>query len=115
VIDNIIDVIFSIDIIINFFSAYYDQNDDIVIDKRKIAIKYIKSWFIIDFLGVFPIYLFIEGDSKSINNLVRLLRIQRLYKLLRLNRLKKIVISMARLSERSRIMKFIVSMFELGP
>jgi len=70
-----IDVIFGIDIIINFYSAYHDKNDDIVIDKGRIAMRYLKGWFLIDFLGVFPINLVIDGDNKSINNLVRLLRI----------------------------------------
>lgn len=73
--DRTIDVIFGVDIIINFFSAYYDKNDEIVFSKKKIAARYLKGWFLIDFLGVFPISLFIEGDSKSINSLLRLLRI----------------------------------------
>ncbi len=52
-------MIFGLDIIINFFSAYYDKNDDIIIDKKKIAVRYLKGWFLIDFLGVFPVSLLI--------------------------------------------------------
>jgi len=50
----VLDFIFLSDIVLNFFSAYKDTNDYIVVDHEKIAKNYIKGWFIVDLLSLFP-------------------------------------------------------------
>ena len=55
IIDTITDGSFAIDMILNFFMAYYDGTDDIVDDRRKIACRYLRTWFIIDSVSIFPI------------------------------------------------------------
>lgn len=52
--DMIIDIFFLIDIIITFFSAYYNLEDEICVQHKLIAINYITGWFLIDFIGIFP-------------------------------------------------------------
>jgi|LauGreDrversion4_2_1035121.scaffolds.fasta_scaffold154438_1 hypothetical protein len=44
VIETIIDCIFGIDLLLNFFFAYYDEKDDIVDGRKKIAVDYFKGW-----------------------------------------------------------------------
>ena len=48
----IMDGIFLFDIVFNFFTAYYDQNNNVLITDRRIITKnYLKSWFLIDLLS----------------------------------------------------------------
>ena len=51
IIEYIVDILFGIDIIHNFFSAYYDNDNVLVTDKGKITKEYLKSWFIPDLLA----------------------------------------------------------------
>jgi hyperpolarization activated cyclic nucleotide-gated potassium channel 1 len=50
-----IDCIFGIDLALNFFFAYYDQEDNVVDKRKKIAMDYLYGWFFIDLLTVLPI------------------------------------------------------------
>ena len=58
----IVDIFFSIDIIINFNTAILKDNDlfEIEDDRKKIAFTYIKSWFFIDLLSVIPFEILTE-------------------------------------------------------
>ena len=94
----IIDFIFGVDIIINFFTAYYNEKNILEISRWKIAKRYVKSWFIIDLLSMsvyfsniysVPFELFTEAGEYSKG--FRLLRLPRLYKLLKVIRLFKIL------------------------
>jgi hypothetical protein len=53
--DLSIDIFFFFDVIINFLSAYEDQNGDLVTDLKPIAKNYLKSWFVIDITSCIPI------------------------------------------------------------
>ena len=47
---------FLFDVIVNFFTAYED-NDLVIHDSLKdIAINYIKTWFVFDFISALPLY-----------------------------------------------------------
>lgn len=75
---------FFADIVLTFFSAYYDSRDELVLNRRKIACKYFKSWFFLDLLMVTPIsFIFKTADY---NKLMRLARLSRVYRLLRILR-----------------------------
>ena len=55
-IDLIVDLLFFIDIPINFLTAYYDPSTNLpVVDFKSIAKNYIGSWFFIDVVTVLPI------------------------------------------------------------
>jgi hypothetical protein len=57
ILDFIIDSIFAVDIFISFFSAYYDSEDELVVDSKKIVWTYLSGWFCFDFISIFPFSL----------------------------------------------------------
>ena len=60
-----------------------------VFDHKRIAIRYLKGWFVIDLISCIPFDIIIEGQS-SFNTIARISRTSRLYKMIRLLRLLKI-------------------------
>lgn len=52
----IVDIFFSIDILINFNTAILKDDEllEVEDDRKKIACIYVKSWFLIDLLSVIP-------------------------------------------------------------
>ena len=57
-IDMISDIIFICDIVISFFTAYQAEDTDVlIVSKRKIAINYIFSYFILDLISSIPFSL----------------------------------------------------------
>ena len=58
-----IDIIFGIDIILNFFTAFEritDVGTEIITDYKEIAHNYFQFWFAIDFVSTVPIDLIAE-------------------------------------------------------
>ena len=68
----IIDIFYIIDIIINFFRAYQNFDENLVRKSKIIFMHYIKTWFIIDLIQAIPYFLlisFLEHIKKgNINN-----------------------------------------------
>ncbi|XP_061356258.1 potassium channel AKT1-like [Gastrolobium bilobum] len=55
VMDNVVNVIFAIDIVLTFFVAYLDKSSYLLIDNPKlIALRYAKSWLILDVMSTIP-------------------------------------------------------------
>nr|GFD31113.1 potassium channel KAT3-like [Tanacetum cinerariifolium] len=53
--DNIVNGFFAIDIILTFFVAYLDSQSYILIDDhKKIALRYLSTWFILDVSSTVP-------------------------------------------------------------
>jgi hypothetical protein len=77
----VVNVIFTLDIFINFITAYFDQEDNLVLDRKKIALHYLKTWFFIDFLAVFPLSSILSSDVGSLSRLAKLPRLYRLIKI----------------------------------
>ncbi|KAI2667543.1 Potassium voltage-gated channel subfamily H member 2 [Labeo rohita] len=48
VVDLIVDIMFVVDIVINFRTTYVNSNDEVVSQPGRIAIHYFKGWFLID-------------------------------------------------------------------
>ena len=48
VVDSIVDVVFFIDIVLNFHTTYVGSGGEVVSDPKVITINYLKSWFVID-------------------------------------------------------------------
>ena len=61
-----IDMLFIIDLIVNFISAYEDSEKNIEFRFRKIAFKYITGWFILDMVSCIP-FQFLDFGSSSDN------------------------------------------------
>ncbi len=83
IVDSLVDLVFFVDIIINFLSAYYNSEDNLIFDRKKIALNYLKGWFFIDLMAVLPISLIMKS-SKDYTSLARLARMPRLYRLIRI-------------------------------
>ena len=79
--DSIVDLLFAVDLVLTFFTAYLDAEENIVTKKRVIAIHYIKTWFFLDLISIAPISLIFQRDYAS---LAKLARIPRLYKLIKM-------------------------------
>ena len=58
VMDSIVDVIFFIDIILNFHTTFVGPDGEVVSDPKVIRMNYLKSWFIIDLLSCLPYDVF---------------------------------------------------------
>ena len=50
----IVDLLFIIDIIVTFFSVVEDKRGNVITERSKIAVKYIKGWFLIDLFTSIP-------------------------------------------------------------
>lgn len=92
-IDTTVDLFFTIDLVHNFFKPYVNQSGITVYRVKKIAKKYLSSWFIFDLISVIPFYhlahLGQTDDTKDIAyyqfiSALRLLRLFRLRRLLNL-------------------------------
>uniref|UniRef100_A0A6J0V7M5 Voltage-gated inwardly rectifying potassium channel KCNH7 isoform X3 n=1 Tax=Pogona vitticeps TaxID=103695 RepID=A0A6J0V7M5_9SAUR len=86
-VDLIVDIMFIIDILINFRTTYVNQNEEVVSDPAKIAIHYFKGWFLIDMVAAIPFDLLIFGSgSDETTTLIGLLKTARLLRLVRVAR-----------------------------
>lgn len=65
VVDLIVDIMFIIDILINFRTTYVNTNEEVVSHPAKIAIHYFKGWFLIDMVAAIPFDLLIFGSGSE--------------------------------------------------
>nr|XP_034180294.1 potassium voltage-gated channel subfamily H member 2 isoform X11 [Osmia lignaria] len=87
IIDFIVDVTFIVDIIINFRTTFVNSNDEVVSHPAKIAVHYLKGWFIIDLVAAIPFDLFLVGShTDETTTLIGLLKTARLLRLVRVAR-----------------------------
>jgi len=62
-IDLLVDIMFIIDIVINFRTTYVSENDEVVSAPSKIAVHYFRGWFIIDLVAAIPFDLLLMGSG----------------------------------------------------
>ncbi|XP_036445201.1 potassium voltage-gated channel subfamily H member 6a [Colossoma macropomum] len=89
VVDLVVDVMFIIDIIINFRTTYVNHNDEVVSHPARIAQHYFKGWFLIDIVAAIPFDLLIfrsGSDEPQTTTLIGLLKTARLLRLVRVAR-----------------------------
>ena len=114
VVDIIVDILLGIDLVLNFFSAYYDSEENLVKSRKKIIIKYLKGWFIIDFISIFPFFLIINNNkASSITRLSKVSKIPKIYKLLKLTKLLRIT-KMSKKGNVSSITKVFLEKFKIN-
>ena len=59
VVDLIVDIMFIVDILINFRTTYVNANEEVVSHPGRIAVHYFKGWFLIDMVAAIPFDLLI--------------------------------------------------------
>ncbi|XP_072427745.1 potassium/sodium hyperpolarization-activated cyclic nucleotide-gated channel 1-like isoform X2 [Chiloscyllium punctatum] len=89
------DTFFLLDLIVNFRTGIVvEDNAEIILDPNVIKWKYLKSWFIIDFISSIPVdYIFLiieKGFDSDVYKTARALRIVRFTKILSLLRLLRL-------------------------
>ncbi|XP_053599137.1 potassium voltage-gated channel subfamily H member 6 isoform X13 [Microplitis demolitor] len=87
IIDLIVDVTFVVDILINFRTTFVNTNDEVVSGPWKIAVHYLRGWFIIDLVAAIPFDLLLYGyNTDETTTLMGLLKTARLLRLVRVAR-----------------------------
>ena len=60
----IVDIIYIIDLIVNFFRAYQNFDENLVRKTKYIFLHYLKSWFLLDFIESIPYYTLFQNLDK---------------------------------------------------
>lgn len=83
VIDNVVNGFFAVDIVLTFFIAYLDKTSYLLVDEpKKIAWKYVTTWFAFDVISTIP-YEVVKSilpsplEPYGIFNMLRLWRLRR--------------------------------------
>ncbi|XP_063076130.1 potassium/sodium hyperpolarization-activated cyclic nucleotide-gated channel 2-like [Engraulis encrasicolus] len=89
------DTFFLVDLVLNFRTGIIvEDNSDIILDPKTIKMKYLKTWFIVDFISSIPVdYIFLiveKGIDSEVYKTARALRIVRFTKILSLLRLLRL-------------------------
>nr|XP_019961422.1 PREDICTED: potassium/sodium hyperpolarization-activated cyclic nucleotide-gated channel 2-like [Paralichthys olivaceus] len=89
------DTFFLMDLVLNFRTGIIiEDNSDIILDPQTIKKKYLKTWFIVDFISSIPVdYIFLiveKGIDSEVYKTARALRIVRFTKILSLLRLLRL-------------------------
>nr|7NMN_A Chain A, Potassium/sodium hyperpolarization-activated cyclic nucleotide-gated channel 4,Rabbit HCN4 [Oryctolagus cuniculus]7NMN_B Chain B, Potassium/sodium hyperpolarization-activated cyclic nucleotide-gated channel 4,Rabbit HCN4 [Oryctolagus cuniculus]7NMN_C Chain C, Potassium/sodium hyperpolarization-activated cyclic nucleotide-gated channel 4,Rabbit HCN4 [Oryctolagus cuniculus]7NMN_D Chain D, Potassium/sodium hyperpolarization-activated cyclic nucleotide-gated channel 4,Rabbit HCN4 [Orycto len=93
------DTFFLIDLVLNFRTGIVvEDNTDIILDPRRIKMKYLKSWFVVDFVSSIPVdYIFlivetrIDSEVYKTARALRIVRFTKILSLLRLLRLSRLI------------------------
>jgi hyperpolarization activated cyclic nucleotide-gated potassium channel 3 len=85
--DILCDVVFIVDVCINFRTAYYKSIGTLELQSLKIMRRYLRTWFVIDLIGSVPLDWFVPNSDEHVNLMVML----RLCKFVRFGRLIKLV------------------------
>ena len=107
----LIDIFLAIDIVLTFFSAYTDEEENLVKNHKKIIKKYLKSWFIIDIISVLPLNaVFKSGKFSGLTKISKLPKLYRLIKLTKLLRMTK----MSSKGNLNRVTKFFMEKLKIN-
>ncbi|XP_025900385.1 potassium voltage-gated channel subfamily H member 4 [Nothoprocta perdicaria] len=81
--DIAVEMLFIVDIVLNFRTTYVSQSGQVVYEPRCICLHYVATWFFVDLIAALPfdlLYVF----NVTVTSLVHLLKTVRLLRLLRL-------------------------------
>ncbi|CAH8561264.1 unnamed protein product [Heterobilharzia americana] len=89
--DIIVELLFIVDIILNFWTTYVSKSGQVVYHLKAIAINYLRGWFFLDLLAAIPFDVIlavnnpdIQGTIGEMGNWIHLLKLARLLRLARL-------------------------------
>ncbi|XP_027025865.2 potassium voltage-gated channel subfamily H member 1b [Tachysurus fulvidraco] len=88
VVDSIVDVIFLVDIVLNFHTTFVGPAGEVISDPKLIRMNYVKTWFVIDLLSCLPYDVInaFENVDEGISSLFSSLKVVRLLRLGRVAR-----------------------------
>lgn len=91
-VNYLFDTLFAIDLIVQFVSAYYDEDYYLIDDIRIISFNYVRSWFFIDITAIFPFQVLNSSSagSSDASSVIRIARVGRMWRLVKLTRLIRI-------------------------
>lgn len=81
--DNIVNAFFAVDIVLTFFVAYLNRTTYLLVDDhKKIAVRYLTTWFILDVASTIPSEIALRILPSSLRsygffNMLRLWRLRR--------------------------------------
>lgn len=108
----LIDILLGIDIVLTFFSAYTDDEENLVKNHKKIIKKYLKSWFIVDIISVLPVsYIF--NASGRFSGLTKISKLPKLYRLVKLTKLLRIT-KMSSKGNLNKVTKFFMEKLKIN-
>ncbi|XP_056262325.1 potassium voltage-gated channel subfamily H member 4a [Pseudoliparis swirei] len=81
--DIVVEMLFILDIILNFRTTYVSQSGQVVYDARSIYLHYCTTWFFVDLIAALPFDL-LYAFNITVTSLMHLLKTVRLLRLLRL-------------------------------
>ncbi|KAM6964745.1 voltage-gated delayed rectifier potassium channel KCNH4-like isoform 2-T2 [Tautogolabrus adspersus] len=81
--DIVVEMLFIVDMILNFRTTYVSQSGQVVYESRSICIHYATTWFFVDLVAALPFDL-LYAFNITVTSLVHLLKTVRLLRLLRL-------------------------------
>lgn len=97
VVARAIDVIFIVDVWVNFHTGYFDQDDEQVLDRAKIVRRYLRSWFLLDLISsITPVIEIVvvlatrRSFSTSSIQSAKILKIGRIFKIIKMLRFSKL-------------------------
>jgi CRP-like cAMP-binding protein len=92
VIGLIIDIIYILDFIVNFFIAYYDFDENLITKQKSIILNYLKNGFTIDLLTVVPFSIILNPQlsDNPLNQQYKIIRIAQITKISKIPRVLKL-------------------------
>ncbi|XP_024874401.1 potassium voltage-gated channel subfamily H member 8 isoform X1 [Temnothorax curvispinosus] len=107
--DVVVEVLFIIDIVLNFRTTYVSRKGEVVSNSRSIAVNYVKGWFFVDLVAALPFdFLYASdvysGEDSAHSNI-------HLVKLTRLLRLARLLQKMDRYSQYSAVILTMLMLF----
>ncbi|KAA0724345.1 Potassium/sodium hyperpolarization-activated cyclic nucleotide-gated channel 4 [Triplophysa tibetana] len=93
------DTFFLVDLVLNFRTGIVKEDStEIILDPQEIKVKYLRSWFAVDFISSIPVdYIFlivetrIDSDFYKTARALRIVRFTKILSLLRLLRLSRLI------------------------
>ncbi|XP_011877152.1 PREDICTED: potassium voltage-gated channel subfamily H member 8 [Vollenhovia emeryi] len=86
--DVVVEVLFIIDIVLNFRTTYVSRKGEVVSNSRSIAVNYVKGWFFVDLVAALPFDFLYASDvysgEESAHSNIHLVKLTRLLRLARL-------------------------------
>lgn len=108
----LIDILLAIDIVLTFFSAYTDDEENLVKNHKKIIQRYLRSWFAVDLISVLPVSYFLNSNSR-LSGLTKLSKLPKMYRLVKLTKLLRMT-KMNSKGNLNRVTKFFMEKLKIN-